>query len=237
MNIALLTAAGSGKRTHQDIPKQFIHVDNKPIIVYTMEAFQKHPSIDAIIVVGLKGWIDILLVYAKQFNITKLKWIVEGGSTNQESIKKGLIKLSRNCNKNDVIFVHDGNRPMVSQDIITDAFIKYKQYGSAVAAIRCTEAVFESEDGIESSHSIPREKLYRTQTPHVYKLDKLLWAHKEAKNRDIQNTTATCSLMNALGEKIFFSLGSEKNIKITTIEDIEIFKALLHTNNDDWIKK
>ncbi|GEP65539.1 2-C-methyl-D-erythritol 4-phosphate cytidylyltransferase [Clostridium beijerinckii] len=236
MNIALLTAGGIGTRAHQDIPKQFIHVENKPIIIYTMEAFQKHPSIDAIIVVGLSAWIEILWAYAKQFNITKLKWVVEGGKTGQESIKNGLMELSKHCNIDDVVLVHDGNRPFVSQDIITDSLIKHKRYGSAIASIPCTEAVFQSEDGIESENTIPREKLYRTQTPHVYKLGKLLWAHEEAEKRGIINTAASCSLMNALGEKIYFSLGSEKNIKITTVEDIEIFKALLHSNNDAWIK-
>jgi 2-C-methyl-D-erythritol 4-phosphate cytidylyltransferase len=236
MNIALLTAAGTGTRTFQDIPKQFIHVDNKPIIIYTLEAFQMHPSIDAIIVVGLKGWLDILWAYAKQFNITKLEWVIEGGKTGQESINRGLSELSKHCNRNDVVLIHDGNRPMVSQDIITDALIKYKQYGCAVAAIPCAEAVFESEDGVESERTIPREKLYRTQTPHVYRLDKLLWAHDQAKNKGVMNTAATCSLMNLLGEKIYFSLGSEKNIKITTVEDIEIFKALLFSKNDVWIK-
>lgn len=236
MNIALLTAAGTGARMNQDIPKQFIHVDNKPIIVYTMEAFQMHPSIDAIIVVCLNGWLDIMWAYAKQFNISKLKWIVEGGSTGQESIKNGLLELSNYCNKEDVILVHDGNRPMVSQDIITDSIVKYKQYGSAVSAIPCTEAIFRSEDGVESKYSIPREELYRTQTPHVYKLGDMLWAHEEAEKSGILNTAASCSLMNLLGKKVYFSLGSEKNIKITTIEDIEIFKALLHSKNDTWIK-
>ena len=221
----------------QDIPKQFIHVDNKPIIIYTLEAFQKHPSIDAIIVVGLKGWIDILWAYAKQFNISKLNWIVEGGSTGQESIKNGLVELGKHCDETDVVLVHDGNRPMVSQDIITDALVKYQQYGCAISAIPCTEAVFESEDGVASMHTIPREKLYRTQTPHVYRLDKLLWAHEQAESKGIRNTAASCSLMNALGEKVYFSLGSEKNIKITTMEDIEIFKALLLSHNDAWIKK
>jgi 2-C-methyl-D-erythritol 4-phosphate cytidylyltransferase len=236
MNIALLTAAGTGTRTNQDIPKQFIHVENKPILIYTLEAFQMHPGIDAIIVVGLSGWVDILWAYAKQFNISKLKWVVEGGDTGQESIKNGIIELSQYCDKNDVVIVHDGNRPMVSQDIITDALIKYRQYGSAVAAIPCTEAVFESENGVESERTIPREQLYRTQTPHVYKLDKLIWAHEEAYRNGIENTAASCTLMNKLGEKVFFSLGSEKNIKITTIEDIEIFKSLLNAKNDAWIK-
>ena len=96
MNVALLTAAGSGTRMHQDIPKQFIHVDNKPVIIYTLEAFQRHPSIDAIIVVTLDSWSSVLWAYAKQFNITKLKWVVPGGDSGQESIRNGLKNYERN---------------------------------------------------------------------------------------------------------------------------------------------
>lgn len=236
MNIALLTAAGIGSRMNQDIPKQFIHINNKPLIVYTMEAFQRHPSIDAIIVVGLKGWIDILWAYAKQFGITKLKWIVEGGDTGQESIYNGLKELEQHCNGEDIVVIHDGNRAFVSEDIISDGLVKQSMYGSAVAAITCVEAIFVSEDGVESQNTIPREKLYRTQTPHVYSLKQLLWAHQQAKEKGIMNTTATCTLMCELGEKIFFSLGSEKNIKITTVDDIEIFKALLNSKKDEWLK-
>ena len=91
MNVALLTAAGNGVRMGQDIPKQFIHVNNKPIIIHTMEAFQRHPSIDAIIVVTLPAWMDVLRAYASQFNITKLRWVVAGGETGQESIFNGLL--------------------------------------------------------------------------------------------------------------------------------------------------
>ncbi len=236
MNIVLLTAAGSGTRTNQDIPKQFLHVNNKPIIIYTMEAFQKHPSIDSIITVGLQGWLEILWAYAKQFNISKLKWIVPGGITGQESIRNGLEELKLNCSGDDIVLVHDGNRPLVSQDVITNSLVKFKKYGCAVAAVPCIEAVFKSDDGVSSDLTIPREQLYRTQTPHVYKLSKLLWAHEQAKLKNITNTAATCSLMNALGESIYFSAGSEKNIKITTIEDIEIFKALLSAKNEAWIK-
>lgn len=236
MNIALLTAAGIGSRMHQDIPKQFINVYDKPIIVYTLEAFQKHPDIDNIIVACLPGWTDILWAYVKQFNITKLNWIVEGGSTGQESIYKALCVLRDKCDVDDTILIHDGNRPMISHEVISNSIAVSKTYGDAVAAIPCTEAVFESEDGTSSSVSIPREKLWRTQTPHVYSLRKLLWAHGQANKMQIVNQTATCTLMNALGEKIHFSYGSEKNIKITTTEDIELFKALLDAKKDEWIK-
>ena len=135
MNIAILTAGGIGSRTHQDIPKQFLNVDNKPIIIYTLEAFQQHPNIDEICVAILEGWDQILWAYAKQFNITKLKYVVTGGSTGQESIFNGLKAIRQDHKDDDVVVVHDGNRPMVSQDIITDNLVKQKQYGSAVATI------------------------------------------------------------------------------------------------------
>lgn len=237
MVVALLTAAGTGSRMGQDIPKQFMHVENKPIIIHTMEAFQSHPGIDAIMVVTLPSWIDVLKAYANQFNITKLKWVVAGGNTGQESIKKGLVKLKEELEENDIIIIHDGNRCMVSSEIISDSLATFKAYGSAVAAIPCVEAVFRSGDnGLSSTISIPREQLFRTQTPHTYTLGKLLWAHKEAQKKNIKNTAASCTLMQALGETIYFSKGSEENLKITTVDDLIIYKALLHTKKDSWLK-
>lgn len=234
--IAILTAGGIGSRTHQDIPKQFLNVENKPIIIYTLEAFQQHPGIDEICVAILEGWDQILWAYAKQFNITKLKYVVTGGATGQESIFNGLAAIQKDHAYDDVVLVHDGNRPMVSQDVISDNLVKQKKYGSAVATIPCTEVVFVSENKIDSDKSIPRENLQRTQTPHSYKLGELWAAHLEAREKGIANTAASCSLMETLGKKSYFSKGSEKNLKITTVEDIEIFKALLNAKNEDWIK-
>lgn len=227
MNIALLTAAGNGTRMGQDIPKQFMHINNKPLIIYTMEKFQNHPAIDAILVVTLPAWIEVLKAYAVQFNITKLKWVVQGGKTNQESIYNGLMELQAHCAPDDVVMVHDGNRCMVADEIITDSLSIFQKYGSAVAAISCVEAVFFSEDGQTAASFVPRERIIRTQTPHTYTLEKLLWAHKEAQKRGITNTTASCTLMSELGEKVYFSKGSEENFKLTTTEDIRIFRALL----------
>lgn len=237
MVVALLTAAGTGTRMGQDIPKQFMHVDNKPVIIHTMEAFQNHPGIDAIMVVTLPSWIDVLKAYANQFNITKMKWIVAGGDTGQESIKNGVLELNKSLGKEDIVMVHDGNRCMVSDEIISDSLATFKEHGSAVAAIPCVEVVFRSaNDGLSSTVSIPREQLFRTQTPHTYTMGKLLWAHKEAEKRSITNTAASCTLMQQLGEVIYFSKGSEENLKITTVDDIMIFKALLHTKKDSWLK-
>jgi len=237
MNIVLLTAAGSSTRMHQDIPKQFIHVNNKPVLIHTMEAFQRHPSIDAIIVVTLNSWSEVLWAYAKQFNISKLKWVVPGGDTGQESIRNGLNKLKEEISPDDVVMVHDGNRPLISSEIISDSLATFAKYGSAVAVIPCTEVVFESDDGISSCVSTSREKLFRTQTPHTYNLGDLLAAHLEAEKRGIEETAASCMLMKELGETIYFSKGSEENLKITTLDDLKIFKSLLHTRQDPWIKE
>ena len=237
MTIALLTAAGSGIRMGQDIPKQFIHVEDKPIIIHTMEAFQNHPGIDAIIVVTIPSWIDVVKVYAKQFNISKLHWVVAGGATGQESICNGLKTLEKEVSQDDIVMIHDGNRCLVSSEIISNSLATFKKYGSAVAAIPCVEAVFRSnDDGNSSTVSIPREQLFRTQTPHTYTLGKLLWAHEEAQKQGITETAASCTLMQKLGEIVYFSKGSEENLKITTVDDMMIFKALLHTKKDNWLK-
>ncbi|MCI8950790.1 MAG: 2-C-methyl-D-erythritol 4-phosphate cytidylyltransferase [Lachnospiraceae bacterium] len=237
MVVALLTAAGTGLRMGQDIPKQFMHVENKPIIIHTMEGFQKHPNIDGIMVVTLPAWIEVLKAYASQFNITKLRWVVAGGKTGQESIYHGIMELKKELSPEDIIMVHDGNRCMVSSEIISNSLAAFYEHGSAVAAIPCVEAVFRSADnGVSSMLSIPREQLYRTQTPHTYTLQKLLWAHNEARKRGINDTAASCTLMQQLGETVYFSKGSEENIKITSIDDMMIFKALLHTKKDSWLK-
>ena len=230
MTTVIITAGGVGSRMNNNIPKQFINIEDKPLIIYTMEKFQSHPSIDAICVTCLEGWHEILKAYAKQFGITKLRWVITGGATGQESIRNGLEAIAKDCDENDIVMVHDGNRAMVSHDIISDSLRICREKGSAVAAIPCTEAIFrcEDEENLFSNISIPREAVVRTQTPHTYPLKKLLWAHEQAKEKDITNTAASCVLMQMLGKTVWFSSGSEKNLKITTNDDLQIFKALLH---------
>ena len=193
--------------------------------------------VDAIELVCIDGWHDVAKAYAKQFGIDKLKWVISGGETGQESILNGLKTLEAELTPDDIVMIHDGNRCMVSSEIISDSLAKFKKYGSAVAAIPCVEAVFRSDNnGASSTISIPREQLFRTQTPHTYTLGKLLWAHDEAAKKGIKETAASCTLMQQLGETVYFSKGSEENIKITTVDDLMIFKALLHTKKDTWLK-
>lgn len=238
MNIAILTAGGIGSRTRQDLPKQFITVDNKPILIYTLEAFQGHPDIDEIYVTCLAGWEMVLDAYAKQFNITKLKRIVRGGATGQESIFNALQAIGEDHDEQGVVvMVHDGNRPMVSQAVITDNLAKQKLYGSAISAIPTNEVVFVSKDGVASNVALNRDELWRVQTPYSYLFSEMWAVHCRALKDGITNAAASCSLMQKYGYTTYFSKGSEKNIKITTVEDIEIFKALLNVRNDSWIKK
>ena len=236
MITALLTAAGTGTRMGQDIPKQFLHVNNKPIIIYTMEVFENDPNIYGIVVVTLEAWVEVVRAYAKQFNITKLKDIVVGGNTGQESIANGIHSIVNFAGNDSTVLIHDGNRPLVSSEIISSAVATFNKYGSAVAAIPTVEAVFTSHDGLISEESLPRELLYRTQTPHLYPISEVLAAHEEAKEKGISNTAATCVLMHELGKKVYFSKGAETNLKITTVEDLLIFKALLSTRKDDFIR-
>ena len=235
MNNVIIIAGGSGRRMKQEVPKQFLNIDDKPVIIYTLEAFQKHPDIDEIGIVCIDGWHEMVMAYARQFHIDKCKWIVPGGTCGQESIHNGLIEAQRRYDKNDLLLIHDAIRPMVSQDIITDCIVQCRKFGSAVSAVPCTTAVLEYADSekIMSAKVIDRQKLAMTQTPQAFPLKRLVWAHEEAKIRGIRDSVATCTLMAELGEELHFSLGSETNIKLTTQADLEIFKALLRVQNQD----
>lgn len=234
---ALIIAGGKGVRTNQDIPKQFINIDNIPILVYTLNAFQQHPEVDEILVVCIDGWHEILWAYARQFGISKLKQVIPGGSTGQESIRNGIMELKKHHDGKDIVLIHDGIRPNVSQEIISGCIAQCRLSGSAITVIPCAEAMLLRQDeGGSSKEVVDRECLARTQTPQAFPLKKLLWAHEEAEKRGITNSVATCTLMIELGEEVCFCAGSEKNVKITTVEDIEIFKALLYSRKEPWLK-
>lgn len=235
-NIALLIAGGSGARMHQNIPKQFLTVNERPVIVYTLEAFQKHAEIDAIAVVCIEGWEQVLWAYANQFNITKLKYVIPGGKNGQDSIRNGVYELKKHYDENDIVLIHDAIRPMVSAEIISDCIVKTKQFGCGIACIPCAEAMMQTEDGMVSTGSYPRDNLKRTQTPQGFSIGKICDLHQRALKAGITNSVASCTLMIEMGEQVYFSAGSEKNIKLTTVEDIDIFKALLLAKRSDWLK-
>lgn len=235
-NIALLIAGGSGNRMHQDIPKQFLTVNEKPVIVYTLEAFEKHPEIDAIAVVCIEGWEQVLRAYARQFNITKLQYVAPGGANGQGSIRNGVFELEKHFAPDDLVLIHDAIRPMVSAEIISDNIRVARENGNAITVIPCAEAMLQTEDGKESVGSYPRERLKRTQTPQAFRIGDICDLHRKALESGITNSVASCTLMIEMGKQVYFSAGSEKNIKLTTVEDLDIFKALLAAKRADWLK-
>lgn len=238
MNIAIIIAAGKGSRMGQDIPKQFINVFNRPVLMYTIEGFQRHPQIDAIEVVCLDGWHDIVWAYTKQFNYDKVKWVVSGGNTGQESIRNGVYNLEGIADDNDIVIIHDGIRPIVESSVLTDVISKCNQYGNAVSSMPYNEQIFLADDDISTVKYIPRETLRRVVTPQAYKFKILFKRYQEAYSKEIgiYGSSYTNTMMVELGERLFFAAGSDKNIKLTTKDDLEMFKAYLKKEDDEWLK-
>lgn len=238
MNIALIIAGGQGHRMEQDIPKQFLNVYDKPVIIYTLESFQRHPEIGGIAVVCLSGWDQVLSAYAKQFGIDKLRWVVPNGETVQESIRNGVFALREVCKSEDTVVIHDGIRPMVEAHVLTDVLVKCRKYGNAVTSLPYNEQIFVSEDGLSTTSYIPRDTLRRVSTPQAYRYGKLLWAYEKAFSEGIgiQASTYANTLMTDLGERLYFAAGSEKNIKLTTKDDFELFKTYMKMERDSWLK-
>lgn len=238
--IAIIIAGGVGSRMGQDLPKQFINVYDKPVLIYTLESFQKHPQIDAIELVCIDGWHDIVWAYAKQFNIDKLKWIVSGGATGQESIRNGVYALEDKAKPDDIIVIHDGIRPLVEPSVLSDVISKCVQYGNAVTSLPYNEQIFvvNEEDHTTTTKFIPRETLRRVSTPQAYRFDLLDTKYHEAYEKEIgiYGSHYANTMMVELGVALHFAAGSDKNIKLTTKDDLEMFKAYLKADKDTWLK-
>lgn len=224
----------------QDIPKQFINVYDKPILMYTLEGFQRHPMVDAIEVVCIEGWENMVQAYANQFNITKLEWIVKGGGSAQESIRNGVLNLEGKVAADDTIIVHDGIRPMIDDTVLTDVIEKAQQYGNAVTSLPYNEQIFvvSKDDSETTTQFIPRETLRRVSTPQAYRFDLLSEKYHEAfeKGIGIYGSHYTNTMMVELGVRLHFAKGSDKNIKLTTKDDLELFKGYLTKDKDTWLK-
>lgn len=240
MNIVLIIAGGTGTRMGQDIPKQFINVHDKPVLIYTLEGFQRHPMIDAIEVVCIAGWENVVRAYAGQFGIDKLRWIVTGGATGQESIRNGVYNLEGKCADGDIVVIHDGIRPLIEPEVLTDVINKAQQYGNAVTSLPYNEQIFviDGDDESTTTKFIPRETLRRVSTPQAYKFSLLDSKYHEAfeKNIGIHGSHYTNTMMVELGVRLHFAAGSDKNIKLTTKDDLELFKGYLSRERDNWIK-
>lgn len=234
MNVAIIIAGGVGSRMKMDIPKQFIHIYDKPVIIYTLEGFQRHPEIDAIEVVCLDGWEDPLRDYAQQYGITKLKWIVTGGASGQESIRNGVYNLEGKVEDDDIAIIHDGIRPMVDASVLSDILRVCRKHGNGVTSTPYNEQIFRIQDEYSTREYIPRETLRKVATPQAYRYDLLLRSYKKAfaEKIGIYGSSYTNTMMVDLGETLYFAAGSDKNIKLTSKDDLELFKAYLKMEHD-----
>lgn len=231
MTTAIIIAGGSGVRMGQSTPKQFIKVLDKPVLIYTLEGFQNHPLIDNIEVVCLDGWIEYLNEEAKKYGITKLKWVVSGGKSGQESIRNGVFNLENKLSDDDIVVIHDGIRPLVDESVLTDVIEKCKVHGNAVSSLPYNEQIFIADDDYSTTRYIPRETIRRVATPQAYKFSLLDKKYHEAFEKEIgiYGSSYTNTMMVELGVRLYFASGSDKNIKLTTKDDLEIFTAYLNS--------
>ncbi len=229
MTIAIIIAGGSGHRMGLNIPKQFVCVAGKPVLVYTLESFQRHPQIDAIEVVCIDGWQGTVEVYAKQYDIGKLRKIETGGTTGQESIRNGVFALEGECSEDDIVVIHDGIRPLVDESVLSDVIRVCREHGAAATAMPYNEQIFVADNDFSTTKYIPRETLRRVATPQAYRFGLIDKAYHEAfeKGIGIHGSSYANTMMVELGHRLWFAAGSDKNIKLTTPDDLELFKGYL----------
>ncbi|SDB34466.1 2-C-methyl-D-erythritol 4-phosphate cytidylyltransferase [Eubacterium oxidoreducens] len=227
---AMLFAGGSGTRmgASADVPKQFLEIEGKSIIIRTMEHFENHPLVDKIVVACKADWIDELKKQIKHFGITKVEDIVPGGANGFESIHNGVVRVAEYSKDDDIILICDGVRPMLSEELI-DNCIKYtKKYETAVPVTPSIDSLLYSEDGDTCNKSYKRSSMYITQAPQGYTMKKILWAHEEAEKRGILNPVSSSELMIELGESVHLYQGERNNIKVTTPEDMHTLRSYFY---------
>ena len=227
MNIAVVLAGGTGTRVGANIPKQFIEVDGKPIIVYSLENFQKNPQIERIVVVCVKEWKDHLIKLVNKYNLSKVVWITDGGETGHDSIRNGVFFLRDKIEPDDFIIVHDAVRPILPQKAIDEVLSVAHKNGNASSSIACHPPIVYTEDFKSGVKDVDREHVMLTASPQAYRYSLALKCYKKAEEENKHNFTFTSSLLIYYGERVYFAQGTTSNIKITKREDIALFEALL----------
>ena len=215
MNIALILAAGSGSRMgNADKPKQFLPIYGKPLMIHTIEAFEVHEDVDAIVIVTNDNYVDQVKVWCKQYDLAKVKAVVAGGNERQISVYNGLQAVKNIAQSNDdVILIHDAARPLISQRIITDNISVCKQYGAVDTVIKASDTIVRSKDD-QSISDIPlRKELYQGQTPQTFKLSIILDAHEHAIKNNLPDVTDDAKLVLSLGKEVRLVEGSKQNIR------------------------
>ena len=237
MNIAVIFAGGSGQRMRsKDIPKQFLELHQKPIIIYTLEQFEKHPNIDAIVIACKEDWIDYLKNLVYKYRIEKIRRIVPGGETGQMSIYHGLIAAQEiSHGEQSIVLIHDGVRPLINDQLITDNINSVKAHGSAITTAIVKETILVV-NGNEEIEQVPnRSKSRVAKAPQSFWLDEIIAVHHKAQDEGEKNFIDSCTMMKYYGHSLYLVDGPYENIKITTPDDFYIMRALLDAKDNEQL--
>lgn len=238
MNIAVIFAGGVGSRMHsKEKPKQFLEMYNKPIIIHTIEYFENHPSIDAIVVVCVEDWIPYFEKLLYKFRIEKVKKVVPGGATGQLSIYNGLKAAEKIAgSERAIVLIHDGVRPLINEKVITDNIASVEKHGSAITTAVVKETILVVNDGTSTIDYVPSRKNSRVaRAPQSFWLDEILAAHEKSLAEGETNCIDSCTMMQKYGHDLFLVDGPGENIKITTPEDFYTMRAILEAKENAQI--
>ena len=227
MNIGIILAGGSGTRMGSDIPKQFIDIYGKPMIVHTIESFDINPEIDRIIVVCKEEWQEDVRIWIRKFGLNKVKGIVVGGDTRQESVYNAIRSLNGECLDDDIVVIHDSARPLISQRIINENIIGAKEYDAVDTVIPSADTIVRSINDKTIENIPKRSELYLGQTPQSFKYGLIKEAHELSIEREAQDATDDCQLVLALNKEVHLVNGDKLNFKITTFEDLLLLKSVI----------
>ena len=227
--IAIIFAGGSGVRMGAGKPKQFLEVNGRPIIIHTLEVFENHPAVSEIYVACKEEYIEHLQKLLKRYDINKVKDVVPGGSTGMGSIYNALNAAAEKNSNESKVLIHDGVRPLVTDELINDVIAKVEEAGAAVTCTPLFETPIVSKTGVSVEETPMRSDCYTAQAPQGFKLGDVLAAHNEIirHNPEYDGIVDNCTLMKMLGKNVAIVKGPRSNIKVTTTEDLYIFKALL----------
>ncbi len=235
MNIAVVFAGGSGVRMGAGIPKQFLEINGKPIIIHTLQLFQYHNQIDKIYLAVLQEYIPYMQDLVEEYRLNKVQCVLPGGDTAQDTIYNALKKAQEENDKNSIVLLHDGVRPFVSYDVITKNIESVKKYGNAITATACFETIIVSKDGKNVNFVPYRNETFAAQAPQSFYLKDIIEAHEKIRSLETkyENMVDACTIFQSLGISVHLVEGNRGNIKVTTPEDVFIFRALLQYKENE----
>ena len=236
MNIAIIFAGGKGERLNNSfaLPKQFLKIDGKEILVHTLLKFALHPGIDKIYISVLKDYKDFTQKLIEKYDIPKVCGVTDGGDSAQESIYNALVCAEKENSSDSIVLIHDGVRPIITDKVISDNIVSVRSYGTAITVVPCYETIIVTKDGKNTDEVPIRKETFKAQAPQSFRLGDIIEVHKEFRKKDnpYENMVDSCTLFHTLGKKTHLVAGNFGNIKVTTPEDVYILRGILEYNKD-----